>query len=308
MRFKLHPVLLVAMVLALCAAVVGAVAWLRFSSAAEPKSLLAHIPDRDASPALLIDFEALRESGLLALLAAPDLQEPEYKEFVLATGFNYQEDLDLAIVSFQPQATFFLLRGRFDWDKLADYVRSQEGNCLNTFCRMSGSTPDRRVSFFPLRFDVLALAVSRDPYAAGLLADRHPAGEEPPLPLRPVWLTVPGSYLRTSEKLPAGLRLFAKAAGAAPRVLLALDSNRGEVEALLEAECLTEEEAASLAGQLQGLTAVLRDMIARENHTPNPRDLSGVLTGGSFRSDKRLVTGHWPLPKPFLDALAGSSQ
>jgi len=307
-RFKLHPVLLVAMVLTLCAAVVAAVAWLRFSSAAEPRSLLTRIPDRDASPALLIDFGALRESGLLALLAAPDLQEPEYKEFVLATGFNYQEDLDLAIVSFQPQTTFLLLRGRFDWDKLADYSRSQDGSCLNTLCRMPGSTPERRISFFPLRFDILALAVSRDPYAATLLMERHPAGDEPPLPPRPVWLTVPGSYLRTSENLPPGLRVFAKAAAAAQRVVLALDSNRGEVEASLEAECLTEDGAASLAGQLQGLTAVLRDMIARENHTPNPRDLSGVLTGGSFQSNKRIVTGRWPLPRPFLDALAGSSQ
>ena len=49
-------------------------------------------------------------------------------------------------------------------------------------------------------------------------------------------------------------------------------------------------------------------MIARENRTPNPRDLSGVLTAGTFSHDGLRVTGHWPVSHGLIeDTLAGGS-
>ena len=65
-----------------------------------------------------------------------------------------------------PAASFCCLRGRFDWQSLDAYVRSQNGECENSLCRMTGSAPERLISFFPLRVNLMALAVSQDDSAA----------------------------------------------------------------------------------------------------------------------------------------------
>jgi hypothetical protein len=44
-------------------------------------------------------------------------------------------------------------------------------------------------------------------------------------------------------------------------------------------------------------------MIARERQTPNPSDLSGVLTSGVFRQEGTRVHGSWPLGPAFLENL-----
>lgn len=308
MRYKLQPGLLLALVVVLCACLIAGIVWLRSRTAATAQALVSYLPNRDTSVTLFIDFTALRQSGLLAAFSGSKVtEEPEYKAFVLETAFDYAQDLDLAVVSFQPQAVLFLLRGRFDWPRLRAYAKRQNGNCHNTFCRLPGSTPERNISFFPLSNDVMAMAVSGDGSAAGNLMTRIQASGEPPLPRHPVWLSIPGSYLRSTEKFPAGTRLFAKAMEKADRVVLSLVSNNGGVEALLEAGCRTAGDASSVAGELQALTGVLREMIAKEKQTPNPKDLSGVLTAGAFRVERLRVLGRWPLPRPFLETLAGGS-
>ena len=59
-----------------------------------------------------------------------------------------------------------MVKGRFDWNSLQSYAREQGGTCRNALCRMNGSTPERRISFFPLRPDLMGLAVSPDDSAA----------------------------------------------------------------------------------------------------------------------------------------------
>jgi hypothetical protein len=60
-----------------------------------------------------------------------------------------------------------------------------------------------------------------------------------------------------------------------------------------------------LAAQLGSITAMLREMIAREHQTPNPHDLSGVLTSGTFNHLGTRVLGSWPLEKGFVVGLLG---
>jgi hypothetical protein len=48
-------------------------------------------------------------------------------------------------------------------------------------------------------------------------------------------------------------------------------------------------------------------MIARENHSPNPADLSGVLTAGSFHQTDTRVIGYWPIERSFVENLLGGS-
>jgi hypothetical protein len=307
-KFKLHPGLLVTAVVLLCAAMIGGIAWRRSRSLSTTRDLLDHIPGRGEAITLFVDFQALRGGGLLAMLSGTKVaEEPEYAEFVRGTGFDYQRDLDSALVSFQPRATLFLLRGRFDWGRLQAYVKGNRGDCHNTFCRLQGSTPERRISFFPLSIDVMALAVSSDSSAAGNLINRVGGEENDAVPGHPVWLAIPGVYLRANDRFPSGTRLFAKALDRADRVVLSLVASNGRIEALLEAECASARDASAIAGQLSTLTVLLRDMISRESQKPNPKDLSGVLTSGTFRSEDVRVIGRWPLPHLFLETLAGGS-
>jgi hypothetical protein len=48
---------------------------------------------------------------------------------------------------------------------------------------------------------------------------------------------------------------------------------------------------------------MLRDMIAREHQSPNPHDLSGVLTSGVFNHVGTRVLGTWPIERSFVQGL-----
>src|SRR5258707_15435887 len=70
------------------------------------ESVLARLPSGGAA-VLSIDFAALRQGGILDLLAGPVVEEePEYKTFVENTGFDYRRDLDHAFISFPTGAVY----------------------------------------------------------------------------------------------------------------------------------------------------------------------------------------------------------
>jgi hypothetical protein len=293
-------------VLAACAVVVVAIVVLRLSPSPTTAALLAHFPPGDAV-ILSIDVQTLRRSGVVAALAGAEVsQEPEYRSFVTETGFDYERDLELALVAFQKDSVFFLLRGRFDWQKLALYVARQKGICQNRFCRVQGSTPQRNISFFPLRSDVMALAVSSDPWAAASLRSPKPDPPEITFPdNQPAWLFIPTTFLSDRENLPSGVRLFAKALEGTESIILSLAAPNDRLEARLDVACRSAEEAAALSAQLEGITRLLREWIAKEDKTPDPRDLSGVLAGGTIRREDLRVIGRWPLETAFLESLVG---
>jgi len=104
-------------------------------------TLLTRFPVEDAI-VLNIDFASVRRAGLLTGSKAP--LEPEYKQFLDGTGFDYHRDLDTVTASFSKSGNFFVARGRFDWAKLRDYAAQQGGSCYDQLCRMQGSQPERR--------------------------------------------------------------------------------------------------------------------------------------------------------------------
>jgi hypothetical protein len=166
--------LVVVGIAAICGASVWGVAWYR-SRSLTTAALLRRMPAHDAMVAY-IDFSQLRRAGILRLLDGSKAgEDPEYQNFVRQTQFDYQEDLDSAMVAFAPTGRFLLVQGRFDWKSLHAYVESQDGTCFNSFCRMTGSTPERRISFFPVRSNLMALAVSPDESAALRLRARQRA-------------------------------------------------------------------------------------------------------------------------------------
>ncbi len=307
-KLRLHPLLVVLVVAAVAAAVVLGVAYQRSRRVATVEGLLSFLPAGEGA-VLAVDFAALRRTGLLDSLAASGAaQEPEYVSFVRDTGFDYASDLDYVLVWFGKDSMFALARGRFRWDQLRAYVARQRGVCQNSFCRMEGSTPERRISFFPLTRSVLALAVSRDEWAATALTGQKPQRQPMSVPDRPVWVLLPASTLARSEGLPAGTRLFAKALEASERVLLALDGSESGIAVELDVTCKSEQDASTLEFQFRGVTDLLKKLIAREGQTPNSADLSGVLAAGVFNRVGRRVLGRWPVSRQFLADILGGTK
>ncbi|MBI2681390.1 MAG: hypothetical protein HYX25_10355 [Candidatus Solibacter usitatus] len=293
-----------------CAVVAEGVVWYMAArrahpAAVTPASLIARLPVEDAA-VLYVDFDALRRGGVLQLTnRSKVIEEPDYQAFVASTGFDYKSDLDAAAAAFRPDGDFFTVRGRFDWKKLQAYAQSQGGSCYNDLCRLTGSTPTRQISFLRLEEGVMALAVSPDAMAATRIAAK--AGPRPTqdLPSQPVWLSLPSAALRKLDGLPGGTRVLAKAMEDSESILLSAGPQGKQFEARVEVMCRNDQDAAALGSQLERITALLRDSIAREKRQPDPNDLSGVLTGGVFEHTGRRVLGRWPIASGFLETLAG---
>jgi len=292
-------------VAAVCGASVWGVAWYR-SRSIGTAALLRRMPAEDALVAY-IDFSELRRGGVLQLLdGSKGGEDPEYRSFVRQTQFDYQNDLDAALVAFAPTGRFLLLKGRFDWKSLRAYVESQGGKCVNALCRMTGSTPERRISFFPVRSNLMALAVSPDESAA-LRLESAVSGPDTQLPDAPVWLSIPTSVLKSGAGLPAGTRVFARGMERAETVTLAFAPEGQGLAARLDVRCRDERDAADLASQLTSTTNLLRETMQRERQKPNPAALSGVLTSGAFRNEGRRVLGYWPIERAFVENVLGGN-
>ena len=264
-----------------------------------PPALLSRFPSEDAL-VMSADLATLRRAGLLTSSKVP--LESEYKQFLDGTGFDYKRDLDYVVASFSRSGTFFIARGRFDWKKLRDYAAHQGGSCYEDLCRMQGSTPERHISFLPLRADALALAVSTNDLAATLLT-RTAAPVTTPLPAAPVWLSVPGAELRRQDALPPSIHLMLSALTRADRVVITLGPGGPQgIEAQLQATCHSEDDAKVLASQLRSATGLLKEALARDKAAADG-EVTAMLTAGVFDQTDRKVTGNWPVRKSLLDAL-----
>jgi len=299
--------LLILLIIIACGGAIWLVAWRRSHSISAPAAMLARLPTNDAV-VLYIDFEALRRSGILDLMSRSKIaEEPEYQAFVQSTDFDWKQDLDTAFAAFRPEETFMLVKGRLDWKKLQSYARQQHGSCYNTLCRMPGSSPTRKISFFPLQHNLMALAVGSDEFAATRLQEKALNAQRIAPPPQPIWISVPSKTLKESESFPTGTRMFAKAMQDAENIMISVGPHDHQFQANLEVICRSPQDASGLTAQLERATTLLRDMIARERKAPNPNDLSGVLTAGVFGQQDRRVFGHWPIAPGFLEALAGGT-
>lgn len=295
--------LLVLPVVAVCAAAVWGGLWYRARSVT-PASLLRRIP---SSGALLVylDFHSLRQDGVLRLLEGSAVSEdPEYRDFARQTDFDYRRDLDRALLAVAPTGKFLLVEGRFNWKRLRAYAESQKGRCDGSLCRMQGSTPERRISFFPVQSNLMALAVSDDDSAAF----RMSAEAEGPVleaPDAPLWILIPRSVLQSADNLPEETQIFARSMSRAESAILSLAPEGARFAAKLAVQCRDGSDASDLATRFRGTTTLLQQMFAGEHHLPNSADLTGVLTAGAFRSDGNRVYGVWPIERAFLENLLG---
>jgi hypothetical protein len=298
-KYRVSPWLLLLLLAGICAGIIAGVAHLR-ARHGSLDSLLARLPTEGAIVAQ-IDFAALRRAGLLEALGGAGVsREPEYLSFIEQTGFDYLVDLDFVLASFQPRSSFFLARGRFDWPRLKEYVTLEGGNCYNLFCRMHGSTPERNISFFPVRPDVMALAVSPDESAA-LVMEELTGRPKVAVPPAPVWSYIPAAALKRAQRLPSGAELLTSALGGAESILLTLGPDGDRLALRADVSCGSPAAAGKLAAQLRQLTAGLREKLDRQ---PGGPDLAVMLTSGTFEHKDAHVLGYWPFPRGLLDALA----
>ena len=303
MRIRFQPWQLAVLVILLCAAAVAFAHWRGISRPYDAAALLECLPP-DQSTHIFIDVAALRSTGILDLLAgSKTAEEDDYRKFVEQTGFDYRTDLDAVAIAFFHGGTYVTVRGRFEWKKLADYARAQGGTCRSAVCNMTGSTPDRQISFYPLKADVLAMAVTTEPRGVSMIGPnqwKHP----PQLPPEPVWISAPAFVFSDVKNLPGGAQSFLRPLSQAERATFAIGPEGPRLQVRLEAECATPEVATALANQLTASTDLLKKMLARDHMTPNPLDLSGVLTAGTFQAQGKRVNGKWPIERGFLEALA----
>jgi hypothetical protein len=302
---KTRAWLLILLISALCGLTLGGVIWYR-SRALSPAAMLKRLPTDDAV-VLYIDFSRLRASDLMQLLAGSKAgEDPEYQSFVQQTDFDWKQDLDAAMVAFAPKGKYMLFKGRFDWKNLIAYVHNGGGKCNNSFCKLMGSSPEKRISFFPMQTNLMAMAVSDDDVAA-LRMNTVDSRADADIPNAPIWLSIPPSVVKSGQSLPPGTQMFARSLERAQAVTLAVVPEGDRFAAKLKVRCASAPDATALAADLSKTTGLLREMIAREHQKANPADLSGFLTSGAFRSEGAQVSGYWPIARSLIENLLGGS-
>jgi hypothetical protein len=126
-------------------------------------------------------------------------------------------------------------------------------------------------------------------------------------PNEPVWAVIPAAALQNAKALPAAAQTLVPALQGADQIVLGMGANPDrQLQLSVHVTCKDAAGATALVTQLESATKSLRDAVARQHQKPDPSDLTGLLTAGNYRRDERQVYGTWPIPKDFVDAIAGS--
>ena len=307
MRFRFKPWQLAVLLAAICLLAVWGFYLFRVRGGSHPADLVTYLPTANATIAY-IDVDSIRRSGILNMIAGSKAaQDLEYRQFLDETLFDYRQDLDAVAAAFKDGQVFFALRGRFHWKNLMEYALHHGGSCHNSFCTMESSRPRQRISFYPARPNVMALAISSDDFAAYQITRKSGRLTHLP-PSQPIWILVPSLVLRNPAALPAGTKAYASAVvQSADEVMLTVGPQDDHLALSLDVACRDEPAASALLADLQNTTETLRKWIAREHQQANAADLSGVLVAGAFRREGKRVFGQWPISRAFVDALVTES-
>jgi len=151
----------------LIAAVFGYRHWNASDSLAVRGEMLSLMPE-DASAVVYLDLAQLRSSPVLVQLfrwAPRPAPDGDYAQFLQATGFNYERDLDRLALAFNRQAqnstAFAIIDGRFDRKKIEAYgarynsLKTADGK---TLFAVSMSESNRKAYFTFLRDNRMAWA------------------------------------------------------------------------------------------------------------------------------------------------------
>lgn len=252
------------------------------------------------------DLGALRKAELLYLLTgASPIQEKDYKEFVRETQFDYTRDVDALAGASDGEQFFFLIRGRFQWNKLKQYAVAHGGTCRSQSCAAPTSKSGYWANLVRVQPDVAGLSISANSAAAETLRRQTPE-EETPAPANPVRVSVSKTLLTKPEALPLPVRILAIALQSADSVVLSLGPAPDKQAAFLvdlQASFPIEPSAETARAQLEIETKMLKLGLGRAHREPNPADLTGLIAAGTFQRVRKQVLGTWPVRQELLKAL-----
>lgn len=258
----------------------------RASTAAGAESELLSLAPADSALVAYIDLAAIRNSPVtaqLGALAQPARVDKDYTDFVSATGFDYQHDLDRVLITSRTGApsgdTLIFAEGRFDRDKIEKYAlrtgkqQTEHGHALYL---VPLATAGKSLRFAFLNANRMALSNDGDlspafsPAASGAVDSgmRERLSRVSGAPLFAEMKA--GNYMNQ-----AGAGGGAKAAGvpaglAAPLaalqwISLAARPDGDQVVLSIEGECKRPEDAQGVANALQFLRVILRELWPIQN-------------------------------------------
>jgi len=306
-RFRLPPWLFLLALAAVVAALLYSIDLYRHRFVRSNSDLVRLLPPGD-STIFFANFSVLRKAGMMRLVSgAKPAEEKDYDDFIRQTHFNYQSDIDALAAAVGSNGMFFVARGRFDWDSLQRYAISHGGSCQgNELCRVQTSRPGHWASFLAIQSDVIGLAVAGNNSAAGLLRPTARQYGQPEI-AAPVWVDVSRELLKSPGQMPLPLRIFAITLQSAESVIASLEppekDDHAAFEIRLDAVCPNSVTAETTRNQMELQTKLLKLELAREHQQPNPADLTGLLTSGSFQVAGRRVVGTWPVRNELLKTL-----
>jgi hypothetical protein len=297
--------------------VVAAAIWLlRDRASHQPGGLpeLIALAPVDANTLIYLDLQTLRDSAFLEDLArwapAPE-QDAEYKQFIAATGFDFERDLDRVLLLLPahdtPRGTVAVAEGRFDRARISTYVLRAGRR------EMAG---DREYFIVPVESEARAVTLSFLSPGRILLAE----GETQPAPTGGISVAmqekvrrVAGSPLFALGTLPASAP--PRASGQLDRLLATIRwwslAVRPEDDRLLivaEAECQSEDDARQLAGAVDALRAFGRSLLAertvQQRLPPESAILvEAMLQRGQVSQQQRQVRFHFDVTREMLASL-----
>jgi hypothetical protein len=286
--------------IALCAALVSGLWYVRSGAAATPDDLVQHLPLR-TDAIIAIDIARLRDAGILERIAgSSSSEEADYRNFADATGFEYRSDLDYAVLGIAKGDVFCVAKGRYDWAALMNYARLQGGVCALGTCRLPSAGGERRISYFPLRRNVLALGVGADEWLAAHLQEEKDRDWR--APASPLWIRLEEAILSGSRPVPEGLQAVVMLLRGAKSALLTVQPRDFALAAKLEVRCQSEADASRIHDGLKSMTSELERLNAA-GAKPGP-SIPGLLSRGEFRLDGANVMGAWTVDASFLNLLA----
>ena len=284
--------------------------------------------------AVNLDLAGLRNNPMVRRLLEgqePPQLEREYSEFVRATGFDFERDLDSVSLGISgpegARVVHAILQGRFNRQKVEHYSRQRRqstiahlGHSINLFTGPSGRTfrlaflAPGRLAFsnapdqWPIR-QMVELAERKAPDLEDRLQelrvlDHLPAGTQ-------VW--VAADLKRFWQwRMPVGVGSPGTSLGiellrGSRMGLLAVRVGEQHVNFHMVAECDSGEGAQEVARSLLGLQTLLVALAAREDESGLGAELASALERISISVEKNAAVVRWDLEAESLERLLRDS-
>ena len=288
----------------------------------------------DSTIAINLDLAGLRNNSMVRRVLdgqTPPQLEREYAEFVRATGFDFERDLDSVSLGISgpegARVVHAVLQGRFDQQKVEHYSRQHR--------RDTSTHLDRSINLFtgpsgrPFRLAFLApgrLAFSNAPDQRPIekmveLAERPAPDLEDRLRELPVLEHLPeGSQMWVAVDLERAGQWRMPAAVGSSETSLSIELLRGsrlgllavrigeqQVDFHMVAECHSGAGAQEVARSLASLRALLVALAEREEGNGLGAELASALKGISIEVEKNAAVVRLRLEAAWLERLLRES-